>query len=419
MAAGCLGLLSACSALRPAAKAQIKDHPVPVTVALVTQQAVPLQIQAIGNVQAYNTVSVRPQVGGEITGVYFRKGQRVTRGQLLFTLDSRPLQAALEQAEGNLARDQALVRQAQATILKDLTQVKQTQANLARDQAQAQYAQLEAKRYTQLALVGAVTQEQAGQYSSAAESDLATLEADRQAIANAQATLGVDRASLQTNQATVRADQGALANARVQLSYATIRSPINGQAGDILVDRGNLVQANNTTALVVINQLHPVEVSFNVPEQQLPTIRRYQAQTPLKVEVLGPGRQGVIATGSLGFINNTIDNTTGTIQLIAIFANPQERLWPGQYVNVVMTLTVEPRAIVVPSQAVQAGPKGQYVFVVQPDYKVRFQTVQVSQTRASQTVIAQGVSPGQMVVTDGQASLTPGAQVKIRAPRNL
>jgi multidrug efflux system membrane fusion protein len=364
---------------------------VPVTITTAIQKTVPVQIQEIGNVQAYSTVSVRSQVSGQLIGVYFQRGQRVTKGQLLFTVDPRPLQASLREAQGNLSRD--------------LAQVNQAQANLARDIAQAQNAQAQFRRYSSLASQGAVSQEQFAQYSTSARANNATVAADRAAVQNALAT--------------VRADRAALQNANVQLSYTSIYSPIEGITGNLLVDRGNLVQANSTNSLVIITQIRPIQVSFSVPQEELPEIRRYLAsrKLPLAAIILNDHQPPV--PGVLNFVNNTVDVTTGTIQMLGDFANTQERLWPGQFVNVVMQLTTEPNAIVVPSPAVQTGQNDKYVFVVKPDLTVESRTVLVDRIVDGQAVIAQGLQPGEKVVTDGQFNLVPGAKVAIKNTVNM
>src|SRR5579883_618929 len=257
----------------------------PVSITAVTQKTVPIQLQAIGNVQAENTISVTPQIGGQITGVFFKKGQDVKKGQLLFTLDDRTAQAAIQQAQGTVARDLAQVQQAQATYNKDLTVVRQAEATLAKDQAQAQYTQAASNRYNDLYKQGAVTLDQAQQYSANSKTYAATLQADRQSIANAQAALGVDQAAIKNAQGVVESDEGALRNAQVQLSYTRIYAPIDGRAGDILVNQGNVVQAGNTSVLVKIAQVHPIQVSFAVPEANLPEIQKYARDGKLAVDV--------------------------------------------------------------------------------------------------------------------------------------
>ncbi|MDF5728493.1 MAG: efflux RND transporter periplasmic adaptor subunit, partial [Rhizonema sp. PD38] len=339
-----------------------------VTVAKSFQKTVPVQLQpTFGHVEAESTVSVTPQVGGRITGVYFQKGQMVRKGQLLFTLDDRTQQAAIQQAKGTLAKDMAQVLQYRATLAKDLTVVRQAQANLLRDQAQAQFAQAQGKRYNSLLAQGAVSKDQAQQYSTNALATAATLQADKEAIANAQAATKVDQAQIKNGEGVVSSDQGALNNALVELSYTKIYAPINGRAGDILVTQGNVVTANSTNPLLSISQISPIQVSFSVPEANLPDIQKYSKNNKLTVEVTLPNNNAPPIQGVLAFVNNTIDNGTGTIKLMGNFNNTQGQLWPGQYVNTTLKLTTIPNATVVASQAVQNGPNGQFVFVLNPD----------------------------------------------------
>ncbi|MEH2434036.1 MAG: efflux RND transporter periplasmic adaptor subunit [Nostoc sp.] len=418
----------------------------PVTVAMVTQKTVPLQLQAIGNVQAGSTVSITPQASGRIVGVYFKKGQDVKKGQLLFTLDDRSQAAAIQQAQGTVAKDQASVQQARdgltrdlgqvdqarATLVKDQALVRQAQANLAKDQAQAEFAQGQSDRYTALYKKGAISLDQAQQYVSNSKSATATLQADREAIANAEAVLKSDRVAL-TNagavvkgdqaaianaQAVVVSDQGALDNTKVQLSYAKIYAPIDGRAGNILVTQGNVVQANSTTLLVTITQVRPIQVAFSIPETNLPQVQKYMQNGKLKVDVTFPDNPSHPIPGALTFVNNTVDNTTGTIQLIGDFDNTQGHLFPGQFVNATLTLTEQPNATVVPSQAVQNGPDGQFVFVVKPDMTVENVPVTVSSTIQGLDVIQKGPQPGDKIVTDGQANLVSGSKIRIKTAGN-
>ncbi|MFN6474922.1 efflux RND transporter periplasmic adaptor subunit [Nostoc sp. DedQUE07] len=423
-----------------------KQQVTPVTVAMVTQKTVPIQLQAIGNVQAGSTVSITPQASGRIIGVYFKKGQDVKKGQLLFTLDDRSQAAAIQQAQGTVAKDQASVQQARdaltrdlgqvdqarATLVKDQALVRQAQANLAKDQAQAEFAQGQSDRYTSLYKKGAISLDQAQQYLSNSKSATATLQADREAIANAEAVLKSDRVAL-TNagavvkgdqaaianaQAVVTSDQGALENTKVQLSYAKIYAPIDGRAGNILVTQGNVVQANSTTPLVTITQIRPIQVAFSIPETNLPQVQKYMQNGKLKVDVTFPDNPSHSIPGTLTFVNNTVDNTTGTIQLIGDFDNTQGHLFPGQFVNATLTLTEQPNATVVPSQAVQNGPDGQFVFVVKPDMTVENVPVTVSSSIQGLDVIQKGPQPGDKIVTDGQANLVSGSKVRVKTAGN-
>ncbi len=350
--------LSACSD-KASGKAATVTNAVPVSVGEVIQKAVPLQLRAIGNVQAYSTVSIKSQVEGTLARVYFKEGQDVKKGELIFLIDPRSFEAALRQAE----------------------------ANLARDTAQAANARIDERRFADLYREGGVSQQQYDQ-----------------ARTNATAL-----------EATVQADRSAVETAKLHLGYASIRSPINGRTGNLLVHEGNLIKANDADhPLVVINQVRPIYVSFSVPEQELPEIRRYMASGSLKVEAMTLGREGRQPQGDLTFVDNAVDRTTGTVELKATFGNADNALWPGQFVNVVLTLTTEPNALVVPSQAIQTGQQGPYVFVVKPDLTVESRPIVVHRTIGRETVIEKGLAPGERVVTDGQVHLVPAAKVDIK-----
>lgn len=419
-----------------------REQVTPVRVATATQKTVPIQLQAIGNVQAASTVSVTPQAGGRITGVFFKKGQELHKGDLLFTIDDRSQIASIQQAEGVLAKDQAQIQQARATLAKDqgLVElaratlakdqglVRQAEATLAKDEAQAQYAQAQSDRYNDLYKQGAVSQDQAQQYSANGRALAATLQSDREAISNAQAVVRGDQVAITNAQAVVEGDQAAIANAeaalktdqgsfnsvQVQSSYTKIYAPIDGRAGNILVTEGNVVQANSSQALVTITQIRPIQVSFAIPEVNLPEIQKRLENGKLKVNVTFAGSNQPIA-GTLSFVNNTVDTSTGTIQLIGDFDNTDGKLFPGQFVNTTLTLKEEPNAIVIPAQAVQNGPDGQFVFVVNPDKTVKNVPVVASSTIDGLDVIQKGLNPGDQVVIDGQANLVTGSSVRINS----
>jgi multidrug efflux system membrane fusion protein len=446
-----LSLLSACAASSARTKPPEGKGKgaVPVVVAEVTQQTVPLQIRAIGNVEPNAVVSVKSQVNGELTGVYFRQGQDVKKGDLLFKIDSRPFEATLMQAIANQSKDIANVKQAQAKLASDKTAVEQAQAKLAADTAsikaakanlnknitEAKQAGVEANRYASLLKAGAISKNQYDQYRATAEAQNATTSAGSAGVENAEsqvrasaaaveqakAAVGASAAAVENAQAAVNADKAAIDSAKIQLSYTSIYAPMDGRTGSLFVTQGNLIKASDTTPMVTINQVHPIFVSFAVPQQQLPQIRQYQAQGSLKVNAIVPKDPTHPVSGRLTFIDNAVDNTTGTVKLKAIFDNPEERLWPGQFVNVILELNQDPNAIVVPSVAVQTGQKGQYVFVLQPDLTVKQQPVVVSRTVNDLSVISQGLQPKEKVVTDGTLNLIPGAKVALKnqQPRKL
>jgi membrane fusion protein, multidrug efflux system len=364
---------------------------VPVRAAPAAQKTIPIQIRTIGNVEAYSTVSIKAQVGGTLTGVHFKEGQDVRKGDPLFTIDSRPFEADLQRAQANLARDVA--------------QSKQAHANRARDAAQLKNAELEARRFADLIREGIATQQNYDQARTNVEALQAAVAADKAAIENAEAG--------------IRGDKAAVENARLSLGYCAIRSPMNGRTGSLMVNQGNLIKANDTQALVVINQISPIYVNLSVPENDLNRIRKYASTGKLTVEATIPGDGGKSEAGLITFVDNAVDRSTGTIRLKGIFANQERRLWPGQFVQVALTLAMQQNAVVVPAQAVQAGQKGQYVFVVKPDLSAEVRSVAVGATVNGETVIEKGIQPGEKVVTDGQLRLVPGAKVEVKSePEN-
>ncbi len=344
-------------AVSPAPSADMMTAPV--VAGTVTQETVPIEVRAIGNVEAFSTVTVKSQVDGQIREVHFTEGQEVRAGDLLFNIDPQPFEARLQQAE----------------------------ANLARDQAQAKNARAQAARNQKLFEAGIVSKDQYDQFETSADA--------------------LD--------ASVRADQAAVADAKLQLGYCTIRSPIDGRTGSLLVHPGNLVKSNDTS-LLVINQIHPIYVDFSVPEQYLAQIKQHSVNGKLGVTASATEGNPTPDEGVLSFINNTVDQTTGTIMLKGTFPNPSGRLWPGQFVNVALKLTVQANATVVPNQAIQTGEKGSYVYVIKPDLTADFRPVVAGASFGGKTVIEKGLEPGEKVVTDGQLRIFPGAKLSIKNP---
>jgi multidrug efflux system membrane fusion protein len=377
-------LMSGLFAKREHAAIAQQEAGVPVTTATVTVETVALQIGSIGTIEAYSTVSVKSQINGELTKVYFTEGQYVKKGDPLFTIDPRFNQADLQQALANQSRA--------------IAQQRQAEANLARDTAQANTAQIQAQRYAMLYEKGVVSKEQYDQIRTNAESLAAVLKADQAAVA--------------TEQESVRAAKAAVEASRVQLDYTSIRSPIDGRTGSLMVNQGNLVKITDTTPLVVINQVNPIYVSFAVPESQLTYIKRYMAQASLEVTATIPNDSGPPERGTLTFVDNAVDRATGTVKLKATFENNERRLWPGQFVNTVLNLATQPDLTVVPSQAVQTGQQGQYVFVVNSDQRVELRPVVVTRTAGEKAVIERGLQAGEVVVTDGQLRLRPGSKIR-------
>jgi membrane fusion protein, multidrug efflux system len=358
----------------------------PVTAAKAELRDVPVQVRQIGSVEPVAIIAVKAQIGGELTKVLFREGDDIRKGQQLFEIDPRPYRQAMDQAQAAIEKDNALIAQAQA--------------NLSRDRVQTANAKEQADRYEALAKDGLISKDQNSTYQTTFNSQNEALRADEAAINSAKASLNVDKAALET--------------AKLNLSYCSISSPIDGRAGSLLVQAGNLVKANDTTALVNINQLEPVYVSFSVPEQLLADIRAYSKGTPLAVTaIVSPEHSSV---GHMTFIDNLVDNTTGTIKLKGEFPNADRSLWPGQFVNVVMTLRTLHAVTVIPSEALQSGQQGQFVFVLKPDQTVETRLVKPGQTIENQIVVESGISPGETVITDGQMRLVPGAPVKVVQP---
>jgi membrane fusion protein, multidrug efflux system len=336
---------------------QSAQRTVPVTTGEVTRRNVPMQITAIGNVEAYNTVSIKAQIGGEVLDVHFREGQDVKQGDLLFQIDPRPYQAALRQAE----------------------------AQLARDAAQARSAEEQAKRYQILVQKDYVSRDQYDQL----------------------------RANADASAAVVDADKANVENSRLQLAYCTIKSPINGRVGTVLVNKGNIIKANDAV-MVTINQMTPIYVTFSAPEKSLAEINKQRSKKALSIDVYVDRTEPKSEKGNLTFVDNAVDSSTGTIKLKGTFSNSARRLWPGQFVNVVLTLYTQRDAIVVPTQAVQSGQTGQYVYVVNKDMSAEIRQVVISRTFENDSIIEKGLAAGEKVVTEGQLRLSAGAKVQIK-----
>ena len=354
--------VGACSGDPSAEEPQSKDRPaVPVMVASVFTKDVPIQVSSVGNVEAYSTVAVKSRVSGELVAVHFREGQEVKEGDLLFTIDKAPYEVALREAQARLERDQALARKARDDVRRNMP---------------------------------------------LAEKDIVSRQALDQVVSTAEAA-----------EALVKADQATVENLQLQLGYCSIRSPISGRTGSLLIQKGNLVKANDENkSLVTVHQLEPIYVTFAVPEKYLGEINRRTKEGKMEVQVYtveNPGNAEPIP-GVLSFVNNTVEQTTATIRLKATFQNTDRRLWPGQTINAVLTLGVQPKAVVVPSQAIQSGQSGTYAFVIKQDKTAELRLVSVSRSTNGETVIEKGLSPGESVVTDGQLLLTSGARVNIR-----
>ncbi len=354
-------ILAACSknpGTAQAAGPQQRPAP-PVIIANVEQRDIPMQVNAIGNVEAYQTVQIRSQVNGQLQRVFFKEGDDVRQGQELFQLDKAPFQAALEQAE----------------------------ANLQRDQANAVNADAQAKRYTELEKQGVISHEVAEQM----------------------------RTQSQANASAVSADRAAVDAARVQLRYTDIKAPIDARAGALLINIGNQIKANDTPFLVQLNQVTPIYVTFSIPETQLDQVRQFSRSGRLKVLAYPKGQTTNPAEGTLTFIDNGVDPTTGTVKLKGTFVNKDKRLWPGEFVDVVLNLSVHKNAIVVPTKAIQTGQQGAYVYTIGQDDTATPQVVQPLGTYRDLTLVSGGLKAGDRVVVDGQLRIVPNGKVKIQS----
>jgi membrane fusion protein, multidrug efflux system len=344
--------ITACTAKKEKPKSK---PPVPVQVAQAVQKNVPVQVKAIGNIEAYTSVAIKSQVSGQIARLHFTEGSDVEKGALLISIDPEPFQATVSQFE----------------------------AALAKDQAQAKFAREQVLRYEGLLKEGIVTRDQ----YELLQSNAASLAA------------------------AVVADRAAIKNAKIQLGYCSIRSPISGRTGTIALHPGNLVRANDLP-IVTINQLTPIYVTFSLPEKRLAEIKRAMAAGQLKIEAVIPNEPGSTETGKISFLDNAVNPATGTIKLKGVFANKSRKLWPGQFTDVVLTLAYRQNAVVVPTQTIQTSQQGEFVYVVKPDNKVEMRQVTSTATAGEETVIEKGLAPGETVVVDGQLRLTPGAVVE-------
>lgn len=352
----CIALLlcAACTAKKEAPKAK---PAIPVKVAQTVQKDVPVQVNAIGNIEAFTSVAIKSQVSGQISRIHFTEGSDVEKGELLVSIDPEPFQAALRQAE----------------------------ATLVKDQSQARFASEQAERYAGLLKDGVVTRDQ----------------------------YELLRANAESLAAAAVAGRAAIKSARIQLDYCTIRSPISGRTGTVALQAGNLVKANDLS-IVTINQLSPIYVTFSLPEKRLGEIKRAMAAGQLKIEAIIPNEPGSREAGTISFLDNAVNSATGTIKLKGTFANKGRKLWPGQFTDVLITLASRQSAVVVPSQAIQTGQEGEFVYVVKPDNTVEMRPVTAAAAAGEETVIEKGLAAGETVVIDGQLRLTPGAVVEAK-----
>lgn len=355
-----LGLIGGCDKLQPGkppATGGVGAPPAPVAVATVEARDVPVQLRPIATVEAFATVTVRSRVSGQLQKIHITPGQDIKKGDLLFEIDARPFEIALHEAQARLDRDTAL----------------------------AKNAKIDAERMAGLRKNNVATQEEADKMAFAAEAA----------------------------GATIRADEAAIENAKLQIDYAKIRSPVDGRAGSHLADVGNVIKEDDTQ-LLIINQILPIYVSFALPEQDLETVKKHMQPEPPVVDVTIPPNMTPSESGRLTFIDNRVDSDTGTIRMRATFDNEQRRLWPGQFVQATLKLTVEKNLPVVSTRAIQAGQDGVFVYVVKEDQTVEMRPVTIRREMGEETVLESGLKPGERVVTDGQLRLVPGSRIAIK-----
>ena len=376
----CLGLGAGCEQKAPAAPSR---PAAPVAVAAAVTQDVPVYLDEIGKTAASETVSIQPQVSGTITAIHFRDGADLKTGDPLFTIDQRPFAAAVSQAE----------------------------ANLARDMAQLENATVQQRRYKQLIDDGAISKEQYDQVRTAAQAAEATVRADQAAVTNARAAIAVAQAAVENAKASIRADQAMVETARIQLGYTSIRSPITGRAGERLVDLGNVVTANSTT-LLTIQRLDPIYADFTITEHDLTAVQQHMAQGTLRTEVRLPDGPDSPRSGELTFLDNVVQDTTGTVKLRATIMNSDHRFWPGRFVKVRLILRIRQAAVLVPAAAPQLSAQGPFVYVVKDDLTAELRPVTLGQRQGDLVVVEQGVRPGERVVVTGQLGVTPGGKVR-------
>lgn len=366
---------------------EIQRPPAPVSVVTASTQDVPVYLDAIGKTVAREVVSIEPQVSGRVIKIHFTDGADVKKGDLLFTIDPRPFEVNLQQARANLARSTALKRQAEA--------------NLAKDTAQASTGEIERRRYEQLVEQGVVSRQQYDQVRTNSEA--------------LNATVSADVASVRSAEQAMKVDEAAIASAQVQLSYSYIRSPIDGRAGETLVDVGNVVTPGNgqNSSMLVIQRIDPIYADFTIPQNDLSAVQRNMAQGTLRAEVRLPDDPNNPVAGELTFLDNAVQDTTGTVNLRATISNKDRKFWPGRFVNIRLVLSTIHSAVLIPASAPQMSAKGQFVYVVSDDLTAELRPVVTGQRQGEQVVISQGVKSGERVVVQGQIAVIPGSKVSV------
>jgi multidrug efflux system membrane fusion protein len=358
--AGCLVMaILLCGACKSKNDKPKTRSAVPVTVAQAVEKEVPVQLHAIGNIEAYASVAIKSQVSGQIAEIHFEEGSDVEKGALLISIDPAPFLATLHQYE----------------------------AALARNRAQEKFAREQAARYEGLLQEGIVTKDQ----------------------------VDLLRTTAEALSAAVTADLAAIKSAKIQLDYCSIRSPISGRTGALALHAGNLTKANDVP-IVTINQVTPIYVTFSIPEKKIADVKKAMAGGELKIEATIPEAPGLTEVGTLSFMDNAVNSATGTIKIKGLFANTAKKLWPGQYTDVIMTLGSLKNAVVVPTGALQTGQQGQFIYIVTPDKTVEVRAVTVGPETGEESVIEKGIVPGETLVVDGQLRLVPGATIEAKGP---
>ena len=425
-------------------KAPREKPPVPIVAEDAVVKSLLVQLKAIGTVEPYSTVEVRSQVGGMLERIYFKEGSIVKKGDILFSIDPVPYENQLTQAEATDLKNNSMVEesrssyesslkmvsQAQANYDRALAQVKQAQATLKKDEAESRNADAQEKRYKYLLEKGFTTSEQYDNYRTISLTMKAQVEADRAAVENARSASEASKAELEkartdvsgamatikNSRANVEVSRAQIESAKIQLGYCSIASPIEGRTGSYNIHEGNVIKANDTVPLVIIRQVRPIYVSFSVPEKEIPSIRTFLTSRGLPLVVDLPDMPGKKLKGTLSFVDNTVDAATGMIRLKGLFENRDLLLWPGQFVNMSVTLDTVPDAVVVPVEAVQTGQKGAYVYVVKPDLTVEYREVVKGLEVNGEIQIKDGLKQGEKVVTDGFQKITQGAKVELKEP---
>jgi multidrug efflux system membrane fusion protein len=389
------------------AQQNFERPPAPVSVTAAVSQDVPTYLDAIGKTVAREVVSIQPQVSGRITNIHFTDGADVKKGALLFTIDTRPFEATLRQAQANVSRDTALKKQAEA--------------NLVREIAQAKWGEVQVNRYRKLVEQGVESREQYEQLRA----NLDSLNANAVAV----------RAAVRSADEAIKVDMAAVESAKVQLSYCYIRSPIDGRAGQRLVDVGNVVNpggssgnsgaagsstssSGSSNALLVIERLDPIYADFTISQNSLAEVQQQMRAGKLRAEVRLPDASDEPVIGQLTFLNNAVENTTGTVNLRATIPNAGHRFWPGRFVNIRLVLNTIHQAVLVPASAPQMSAKGSFVYVVKQDSTAEQRPVSLGQRQGDLVVVESGVEAGERIVTNGQIGVTPGGKVRVEEPAN-